>query len=1202
MGLGALATAVGGPQLGLGWKPLLIVLLIIVLFALLLFGGYYLWQRRRARRQREQFTSAIEQQTAAAPRAISDPNKRASLDKVRQKFQTGLQEFKSRGKDIYQLPWYPIIGESGSGKSEAIRHSGIDFPPGMQDELQGSGGTVNMDWWFTNRGIILDTAGSMLFSESRAGEAPEWGEFLRLLKKSRPQCPINGLFLVLSIESLIKDSSDRIAQKASVLAQQLDLIQRTLDVRFPVYLLVTKCDLLTGFREFFDNIDDPLLQHQMFGWSNPDPLDTPFRPDLVEQHLKVMAGKIQRRRLAMLRDSSSAPQYGDTQQFYKSGAGVGTKRRLDDADAMFALPESVMRLAPRLRRYLETIFVAGEWSSKPVFLRGIYFTSSMREGKALDEAIAFATGLSLDRLPEDRKWEKNRAFFLRDLFHEKVFRESGLVTRASNTLKMLRQRQFLIFSTAGAALLLMLVFAGFAYVSLKQNVLKQSAYWEAGTKEWNQGEWSPGSLIQPGAESTFRFLYAGTNTMNLPGKPTVVEYHKLLKKFADEGLSVNWIFKPVSWFSKVKDLPEAQRALFEGGVLRPLVFQTRIKMQKQAPDPQFPAAVARHQAALLALMQLEADRLSEKGLGETNQNQKAEGYLRSFVSYLTDSDWQVDTNLSGLLAATYPAQKIAAKHWPSAALLGGDDLTNNAAIRIGLENLRAANQTTETKINSEVQKLNELADALSSYQKLENDWLSRQSGWCDTLNNELTLAHEKAGQRFQTVLLSTNFPAGSLTNMEARYRLLEETASSAASGSFQAIRQQVPPALQTQGIFGQIKTQLDQFASDAARTVKNNFQSRESLVRELDANSILPVNKQAAYEQRWTLYSSACDLSNLRVDVDQSIIGKVWAKYDTLKSGVGQFQSRLADYKEPAPRAAAVVETCNRIAADSEQKLKVTFAENYAKLVHDKLAELSSYSGWTMVTISNTENWLTIIGNDLRSAPEEQRKGLAPVSAELTNSVQKILAGIHLELKTRIGFPLFLNSTKNMTLADMQAVKELSNGLLKSLQNPLWQMDPSGAESLRKACGDYVSVVNALLDEQGSPVKWELWFSKETKYEVRSRYRDMDLLFAGAPSSAKLQTADSTMKFGEGNAKQVLTLTIYKTRGISEGRREIEFGPDWGLIRLLIKQNAERLKDGAVWRLGVVPDEADPSGTLMFEARLQGQGSSLPEIGKWPKQ
>ena len=82
-----------------------------------------------------------------------------------------------------------IIGEPGSGKTEAIRHSGIDFPPGLQDELQGSGGTMNMDWWFTNRSIILDTAGSMIFNEAQEGR-PEWREFLRSAKKARPHCPL----------------------------------------------------------------------------------------------------------------------------------------------------------------------------------------------------------------------------------------------------------------------------------------------------------------------------------------------------------------------------------------------------------------------------------------------------------------------------------------------------------------------------------------------------------------------------------------------------------------------------------------------------------------------------------------------------------------------------------------------------------------------------------------------------------------------------------------------------------------------------------------------------------------------------------------------------------------------------------------------------------------------------------------------------
>ncbi len=245
---------------GLGIAALAILCLFV-----LSVGGYATWRRGRARRGQRSLSAVVEAQAGMTPKSLRDPSQRAALEKMRQRFQAGLREFQSRGKDIFRLPWYLIIGEPGSGKTEAIRHSGVEFPPGLQNELQGSGGTVNMDWWFTDRGIILDTAGRLVFNDAQAGQAPEWIEFLRLLKKSRYHCPINGLFIVLSVESLVRDSAEEISRKARRLAQQLDLIQRTLEVRFPVYLLVTKSDLLAGFREFFENLSEPSLCQQMFG-------------------------------------------------------------------------------------------------------------------------------------------------------------------------------------------------------------------------------------------------------------------------------------------------------------------------------------------------------------------------------------------------------------------------------------------------------------------------------------------------------------------------------------------------------------------------------------------------------------------------------------------------------------------------------------------------------------------------------------------------------------------------------------------------------------------------------------------------------------------------------------------------------------------------------------------------------------------------
>ena len=79
--------------------------------------------------------------------------------------------------------------------------------------------------------------------------------------------------------------------------------------------------------------------------------------------LDKVAERLRRRRMTLMRDP------------VPESAG----RRADEVDALYALPHALELLGSRLKRYLETIFVAGEWSAKPLFLRGIYFSSSMRE-------------------------------------------------------------------------------------------------------------------------------------------------------------------------------------------------------------------------------------------------------------------------------------------------------------------------------------------------------------------------------------------------------------------------------------------------------------------------------------------------------------------------------------------------------------------------------------------------------------------------------------------------------------------------------------------------------------------------------------------------------------------------------------------------------------------------------------------------------
>src|SRR3954468_3469365 len=545
-----------------------IFLIIALVILALICAAYYGWQALKQKQQNQQFGGEISQHSSATPRGLSDPGQRARLDDMRKKFQSGVEAYKARGKDLYKLPWYVIVGEPGSGKTEAIRHSNVGFPPGMQDEFQGVGGTINMNWWFTNHAVLLDTAGRLMFEEVKPGETSEWREFLGLLKKNRPNCPINGLFLVIPSDSLIKDSADSIQKKAGTIAQQLDVIQRVLDVRFPVFVAVTKCDKINGFREFFDGMTDPQLQHQMMGWSNPDPLDEPFKPEMVDRHLEQVASRLRRRRLGLMRDPVPENPEG---------------RRTDEVDSLYALPHSLELLSSRLRRYLETIFIAGEWSAKPLFLRGIYFSSSMREGSALDAELADAMGVGVEDLPEGKVWERERAYFLRDLFLEKVFREKGLVTRATNTRVMLRTQKVALYGFGFAALAIFSTLAWFAMGSLRSGVKDQADYWNVvSAKGWEQKLWKQ-SIVPMRGDGSFSYTI-NTNTVDVDGKSiSLGEFHAKLRDVTEKPLKRNLLFPGLADRYN-QNRSRAQRIVFEGGVVRPLIDATRQKMMRDEGD------------------------------------------------------------------------------------------------------------------------------------------------------------------------------------------------------------------------------------------------------------------------------------------------------------------------------------------------------------------------------------------------------------------------------------------------------------------------------------------------------------------------------------------------------------------------------------------------------------------------------------------
>lgn len=733
---------VGAGVAGLGGVGLLMYrilppqMLYYVMIGTLLLGvlmGVLHWLVGKVRKRKAKpMEKSLKDNSAATPQGVAEPARRARLDDLRKNFSDGVEKFKAAGKNLYSLPWYALVGESGSGKTEAIRHWNIPFPPGLQDQLQGVGGTINMNWWFTNDAIILDTAGRMMFEEVEAGASSEWREFLKLLRANRPSCPINGMLLCIPTDSLIKDTADQLERKGAKIAQQLDQIQRALGVRFPVFVMVTKCDLINGFREFFEDIKDPVLQHQIMGWSNPAALDEAFNPELVSDHLQTVVQRLIRRRLGLLLDPVNTED--------------ASARRTDQVDALYAFPQTLMAIAPRLRRYLEMIFVAGEWSAKPLFLRGIYLTSSMREGSALDAELAEVLGVPVESLPEGRVWERDRAYFLRDLFKHKVFREKGLVTNATSAKGRQRRRKAVVLAAGFISVILLAFFTWWGFTGFRQSIGTEADYWLAAAKDehWDDSnQWVP--IVDPEFKGSANYSYGGTNEIETPsGRLPVGKFHHDTMKLVQNPISVPWVFKFAATFSgSINEARrDAQRVLFEAGVFRPLVHGVRTKMLRPGEWS------AKATAVLAQLIRLESHSVYPSGGERIALNRLFDYVLQSkedFDVYASKDARSLDEVVAwtyGDDGETWPPKSLAPasefgvatvdkgvsdfiKYWEfGGGIESGEILEAIGVLRAALTDYRKAEEDLVQVDNPYVDKPRE-PETLQALQTVEGRWRTR---------------------------------------------------------------------------------------------------------------------------------------------------------------------------------------------------------------------------------------------------------------------------------------------------------------------------------------------------------------------------------------------------------------------------------------------------------------------------------------------
>ncbi|WP_028105125.1 type VI secretion system membrane subunit TssM [Pseudoduganella violaceinigra] len=418
-----------GPLLGIAeYHPLETerVRLILILLVVLFYAGKRLWTVVKARRANARLMDGLLKQATPSAPAV-DSVAAEELATLGKRFEDAVLVLKKarlseRGRTsalamladlrrqwVYELPWYILIGAPGSGKTTALVNSGLQFPLSErfgQPAIRGIGGTRNCDWWFSNDAVLLDTAGRYTTQDSnQQSDAAAWSGFLQLLKKYRVRRPINGALLSLSVPELLEQSPAQRANHINALRMRLQELHDELNIRFPLYMLVTKIDLLPGFMEFFSDMgkeERAQVWGATFAYREAAGDATPA-PDFAGQ-FAVLEERINARLIDRLQQERD-PQ-----------------RRA----ALYVFPQQLAALKASLCEFVDNLISASRFTAEPM-LRGVYFTSGTQEGSPIDRLMGnLGRALQLERKVLAPNTPSGKSYFITRLLKEVVFQEAGL--------------------------------------------------------------------------------------------------------------------------------------------------------------------------------------------------------------------------------------------------------------------------------------------------------------------------------------------------------------------------------------------------------------------------------------------------------------------------------------------------------------------------------------------------------------------------------------------------------------------------------------------------------------------------------------------------------------------------------------------------------------------------------------------------------
>ncbi len=317
---------------------------------------------------------------------------------------------------LYSLPWYLVLGLENAGKTSLINRSGqnFSFSSALRASGQKSENPYSFDWWIGDDSVLIDPDGELLSQDSFDQESDSqlerrlWLHFVDWLERTRSRRPLNGIVLAVDVSQLAMGTSSERLAYADLIRGRLRELMESLSTRLPIYVSLTKLDLLYGFEAFFKNYTKS-ERDEVLGFT--------FTLESIENADKWLEEFIDEYSRFVDRLNVNLPH------------AVSEPISFEDRKAIYSFTRQLSGLKEILTQFLKRSLVSDQFSTAPL-VRGVYFTSVYQQGvptNVFDDAASRRYGLS-HAVNIAQKASNSTAYFTQNLFSRCIYPEAGLAS------------------------------------------------------------------------------------------------------------------------------------------------------------------------------------------------------------------------------------------------------------------------------------------------------------------------------------------------------------------------------------------------------------------------------------------------------------------------------------------------------------------------------------------------------------------------------------------------------------------------------------------------------------------------------------------------------------------------------------------------------------------------------------------------------